>query len=119
MITIYTSYIMYYNQFTKKRNEAVGALNNFNILVGGEAGQGLVSISSVLVYCCEWGVDLLVALDQASLAEHRQELNAGSVVTDPAANSWRRHSGVKKRPFGETASSQSASQSGSGSIQVA
>ena len=115
-ITIYINHIMYYNQFTNNRKEVVSALNNFNILVGGEAGQGLVSVSNMLikavakqgwylfaqqdymsrirgghnflrlrisdtpVYCCERGVDLLVALDQESLTQHQQELNEGAVA---------------------------------------
>jgi len=96
--------------------EVVCALRNFNILIGGEAGQGLVSVSNLLiraitkegwylfaqqdymsrirgghnfvrlrladqpVYCCERGVDLLVALDQVTIDLHHEELNQNGVV---------------------------------------
>lgn len=48
-ISIYVSHIMYYNQFSKNRKEVVNALNTCNILVGGEAGQGLASVGYMLI----------------------------------------------------------------------
>jgi len=96
--------------------EVVCALKSFNILIGGEAGQGLVSVTNMLiraitkegwylfaqqdymsrirgghnftrlriadepVFCCERGVDLLVALDKHTIGQHRSELNEGGVV---------------------------------------